>query len=170
MLNAKKYQEIAKREQLKVQIRERVRKHRAKHSGNANVTQANENVTPLYVDVPAALHESRSKPFASSENRSQPEAVVFQLPLISGEEYGVPQTLFDRYVKAYPAISVMGELNKMLVWLDSNSQHRKTRNGIKRFMNAWLSKAQNSAPVNGGVKPVLKAPAPGQSFAERNSQ
>ena len=31
----------------------------------------------------------------------------------------------------------------MSAWLDANSKNRKTHNGMARFINSWLSKAQN---------------------------
>lgn len=61
VLNALKYRDLATREHSKFQTRERVRKFRQKYAGNASsnsgndgnadVTQSNENVTPLEVDV-----------------------------------------------------------------------------------------------------------------------
>ena len=32
----------------------------------------------------------------------------------------------------------------MRSWSNSNPEKRKTRKGVKRFVNSWLSKAQNS--------------------------
>jgi hypothetical protein len=34
----------------------------------------------------------------------------------------------------------------MVGWLEANPKNRKTRNGIKRFINGWLTKEQNRAP------------------------
>ncbi len=33
----------------------------------------------------------------------------------------------------------------MRAWLDSNPTRRKTRRGIERFINNWLSRSQDSA-------------------------
>ena len=43
----------------------------------------------------------------------------------------------------YPAVSVQQELNKMEGWLDANPKKRKTKVGVKRFVNSWLSRAQD---------------------------
>ena len=92
---------------------------------------------------------SGEKPFAPSveKPRSMPDAMtVFDLPLIGGKEYGVPQTLYDEYVNAFPGISVMAELAKLRSWLLSNPTKMKTLRGMPRFMNTWLSKAQDNQP------------------------
>jgi hypothetical protein len=168
VLNAKKYSEIAKRDQMRESTRIRVARHRER---NADVTPCNTSVresTLLELDL--NLDTLRSKPLASSDKRSQPEVTVFDLPLVDGSDYGVPQSLYDEYVRAYPAISVMGELNQMRIWLLSNPKHKKTRTGITRFMCSWLSRSQNKAPVIAGTSKRILAPvSPNNSFAARNS-
>jgi hypothetical protein len=42
---------------------------------------------------------------------------------------------------AYPEVDVFAELNVMAVWLDSNEPKRKTERGMARFVNSWLSRA-----------------------------
>ncbi|HTF61104.1 MAG TPA: hypothetical protein VK638_00185, partial [Edaphobacter sp.] len=102
------------------------------------------------------------KPFAQSdqEHRSVQVPTVFDLPLIGGKQYGVPQKLYDEYIKAFPGVSVMDELAKLRVWLLSNPKRMKTLTGMPRCMNSWLSKAQNNQPhgrSNYGNLPVGKA-------------
>lgn len=47
----------------------------------------------------------------------------------------------------YPAVDVEQELKKMVAWCDSNPQKRKTKKGIERFINNWLSKEQDKGGV-----------------------
>ena len=42
---------------------------------------------------------------------------------------------------AYPEVDVFAELNVMAVWLESNEPKRKTEKGMPRFVNSWLSRA-----------------------------
>lgn len=42
---------------------------------------------------------------------------------------------------AYPDVDIFAELNVMAVWLDSNEPKRKTEKGMPRFVNSWLSRA-----------------------------
>ena len=45
--------------------------------------------------------------------------------------------------RTYPAINVHQELMAMESWCDANPTKRKTKQGIKRFVNSWLSRAQD---------------------------
>lgn len=45
--------------------------------------------------------------------------------------------------RAYPAVNVHQELAAMESWCDANPARRKTKSGIKRFVNLWLTKAQD---------------------------
>jgi hypothetical protein len=45
---------------------------------------------------------------------------------------------------AYPAIDVEGELRKAAAWLVSNPKNKKS--AYSRFLNSWLSRAQDKAP------------------------
>ncbi len=42
---------------------------------------------------------------------------------------------------AYPDVDIFAELNVMAVWLDANQPKRKTERGMPRFVNSWLSRA-----------------------------
>lgn len=59
---------------------------------------------------------------------------------------------------AYPAIQIDIELNKAAAWLVSNPKNRKS--DYLRFLNNWLSRAQDRAPAAGGYR--------GQAPARRN--
>ena len=56
-----------------------------------------------------------------------------------------------KWVQLYPAVDVEQELRAMAGWLDANPKKRKTARGIKRFINAWLSRAQDK-----GGSPMAK--------------
>jgi hypothetical protein len=45
--------------------------------------------------------------------------------------------------RTYKAVDVNQELAAMESWLDANPTRRKTKRGIKKFINAWLSRAQD---------------------------
>ena len=48
-----------------------------------------------------------------------------------------------KWQRAYPAINVHQELMAMDSWCDANPTKRKTPQGIKKFVNSWLGRAQN---------------------------
>lgn len=71
------------------------------------------------------------------------EPPVITLLLNDGTEYPVYQEYVDKMAKLYPVVDVMQELRNMSAWCINNPKKRKTRSGITRFMNTWLSNEQD---------------------------
>lgn len=89
---------------------------------------------------------------------------MISLPLVDDTEYGVTQAEIDKYASLYPAVNILQELRAMVGWLDANPKRRKTRAGIKRFINNWLSNEQDS----GGTlrTPTAGNGRPGYSYSD----
>lgn len=68
---------------------------------------------------------------------------VIELILNDKSLFPVHQDDIDLWTELYPSVDIMQELRKMKGWLDSNPTKRKTKNGIKRFINSWLSREQD---------------------------
>ena len=83
--------------------------------------------------------KSGSKP----QETEPAEPVVYELELNDGSMYGIPQSDYDKYVELYPAVDVMQQFRKMTGWIDASPNNRKTRKGIKKFINGWLSREQD---------------------------
>lgn len=68
----------------------------------------------------------------------------FELPTNRiGEVYSVyTNDIFD-FRALYQAVDVMQEFRNMLGWLRANPSRRKTKSGMARFINSWLSKEQD---------------------------
>lgn len=78
---------------------------------------------------------------AEPESASTQNAIL--LPLNDGTDYGVTGEMVSEFVGLYPAVDVMQELRNMRGWLLNNPKNRKTRSGIRRFINSWLSREQD---------------------------
>ena len=74
--------------------------------------------------------------------------VRFQLLLNDKTMFDVHQSLIDEFADLYPAVDIEQEIRKMIGWINSKPENRKTRRGIRKFMNSWLAKAQD----RGGTK------------------
>ena len=61
--------------------------------------------------------------------------------------------------RAYKAVDVYQELAAMESWLDANPSRRKTKGGIKRFVNSWLARAQDK-----GGSPMVRQSNQGTSL------
>ncbi|MDO5540867.1 MAG: replisome organizer [Eubacteriales bacterium] len=96
------------------------------------------------------------------EPKPTPDPSGILLPLVDKSIYNVPKSKIEKWAVAYPAVNIEQELHKMSAWLESNPQRRKTRRGIERFINNWLSKEQDRGGIykNGSrqqaVRPVEK--------------
>jgi len=75
--------------------------------------------------------------------------MVITLTTNSNEEYPIYQDQVDEWSELYPAVDVMQELRNMKGWLDANPTRRKTKSGMLRFINNWLSKTQNQGGTKG---------------------
>ena len=91
------------------------------------------------------------------------EEIIIELTLNDKSKYPVLQSDFDKYSELYPVVDVMGELRKMEGWFDGNPNKRKTKTGIKRFINSWLSRAQDKGGNLAGMpRSAALSSAPGQ--------
>ena len=72
---------------------------------------------------------------------------IISLILNDKSFYDVEQKDYEEWTTLYPAVDVMQELRKMKGWCDSNPTKRKTKKGIKRFINSWLSREQDKGRV-----------------------
>ena len=60
-----------------------------------------------------------------------------------GTDWICPLDDYEEYVRLYPAVDVRQAFRDMRAWCNSNEERRKTRRGIKRFVNGWLSREQD---------------------------
>lgn len=91
--------------------------------------------------------EKALEPAAAVPALPAPDEIVATLPLVtSGEFHTITKNDVQKYRELYPGIDVMQEIRKMIGWCDANPKNRKTKTGVKRFINSWLSRAQDRAP------------------------
>lgn len=85
--------------------------------------------------------------------------------LNDGTYFHVSADDFNKWAALYPAVDVMQELRKMVGWCDNNPRRRKTKSGIRRFINNWLAGAQDKGGrYRGGNAP--HAGGSGNIFAD----
>ena len=68
--------------------------------------------------------------------------ILENLPLREGGEYAVRKSLVAELEPLYPAVDIPATLREMKGWLLLNSERRKTRRGIRRFIGSWLQGEQ----------------------------
>lgn len=81
---------------------------------------------------------------SSEKQTSEPQEKVFiTLQLNTGEEYPIYDKEIKEWEELYPAVDVKQQLRSMKGWLLANKAKRKTKRGINRFINNWLSREQD---------------------------
>ena len=102
------------------------------------------------VPVLPAAEEKEKAPEECTPVRESPAAdeIVIDLLLNDNTLYNVTQGEISEFSALYPAVDVLQEYRGMKAWCMTNAQKRKTRNGIKKFINNWLANAQkqNTSP------------------------
>lgn len=119
---------------------------------------------PLPSPVPEKEYSLRSYSSCSEQSAiaaeppTPPLDPVITLPLNTGEEHAVTQGEVEIWADLYPAVDVLQALKTMKGWLIANERKRKTKNGVKRFINAWLAKEQDRG---GNTAVVIRDGPPG---------
>jgi predicted phage replisome organizer len=139
----------------------RVREHRERKA-----LQCNADVTPMKqlcnVEIEKEIEKEEDKdntllpgaetPPAPPKQKKPSSPVVISIILNDKTEYGITEADILAWKELYPAVDIMQELRKMKGWSEANPKKRKTKNGIKRFINSWLAGEQdkNHGPQGGG--------------------
>ena len=89
------------------------------------------------------VKENKTYKRGADKSTTAQEQVVISLIQNDGNMYGVTDRQIARWAELYPAVDIMQELRRMCGWLEANPTRRKTSRGIPRFINTWLSKAQD---------------------------
>lgn len=158
VVNYQHYRNIVDEESRRAYFRDKQRAYRSKSvkdvSDNSTlskkITHAEADVD---VDVEVNFKTVCAEPLRASV--PPPENMVIGLPLNDKTLRWIVQPDVDHFKELYPSVDVLQELRKMLGWLESHPDRRKTRRGINPAIHRWLAKAQDSAHggnSNGRVK------------------
>lgn len=91
---------------------------------------------------------------SSEPDKSAPNPSGILIQLNDKTFYNVPLEKISLWENTYPAVDVRKELKKMAAWCDANITKRKTRRGIDRFINNWLSRTQDRGGTKGKEKVI----------------
>lgn len=86
-----------------------------------------------------------------SDSPPDPEEEPFiTLTLNDKSEYPFFRKDIDEYKELYPAVDVEQQFRTMKGWCKDNPTKRKTKRGIRKFVNSWLAREQDKFhPSNG---------------------
>lgn len=120
---------------------------------NTNVTKSNTeieiDIRDRVTDRDRSIKEEDILPGAKEAPSRKPKEVipsepaVITLTLNDKSQFPVTDTDIRNWQELYPAVNILQELRNMKGWLDANPAKRKTKAGIRRFINGWLSREQD---------------------------
>lgn len=122
------------------------KQNESKTEANTKVEQAvskKEKEKEVEVEVEKEIDNIHPTDVCAELPSSPPPAAV--LPLVDGSDFPIAQETVDELSGLYPAVDVDQQLRNMRGWLLANPKNRKTKAGIMRFVNSWLSREQNQA-------------------------
>lgn len=93
----------------------------------------------------------------TSSRQNTNHALFIELSLNDGSLFEVSDSDVQEWSKIYPAVDIKQELRKMKGWLDANPTRRKTRRGVRRFVNNWLSRTQDQGGTPGYTQKAVQA-------------
>lgn len=116
----------------------------SKAEASAKVEQAvSKKEKEIEIEVEKEIDNIHPTDVCAELPSSPPPAAV--LPLVDGSDFPIAQETVDELSGLYPAVDVDQQLRNMRGWLLANPKNRKTKAGIMRFVNSWLSREQNQA-------------------------
>ena len=141
------YQNVDGMERAKQMNRERQKrwyeKQKLLSNANPNVSLTQSNAIEEDIERRKKIEKEDSE-IKNNTNCPEPQASpVLTMLLNDGTEYGFDQEYIDQMQSLYPAVNVLQEMREMKAWCINNPDRRKTRKGIKKFVNNWLSKEQD---------------------------
>ncbi|MCO5072087.1 MAG: hypothetical protein M9944_12855 [Rhizobiaceae bacterium] len=111
---------------------------------------------PKEKTTPSNSEDKSSSLFCPEPEKSAPDAVI-GLPTVSDGDHPIFEADIAEWKAAYPAVDIRQQLAAMRQWLISNPTKRKTKRGMRKFVNAWLDRRQNAG---GSHSPPPYATAP----------
>jgi len=142
---------------------DRVRRFREKQKANnsGDVRDDNANETPCNANVAQETPRTEQNRTDIKKGLSEKPKTVshdspFSLPCEDGSEFTFDDIFIAAARKAYPLISVEKEVLKARAWLEANPTKKKTRKGMKKFLNGWLGRTHRDAEKNQAKSGVVE--------------
>lgn len=117
-----------------------------KQNGNSLETEISIGLDKNRLDKNSVLNNTYTSFAPQSDDSDADGRVIFEeMPCLKGEKYIIYTDMIEEYKKDFPALDVEQEIRNAVAWVKANSKNMKTKNGAKRYLTAWLIRAQNKA-------------------------
>lgn len=143
--------EIEKEKEIEIEEKEKEKEKNVtghlstKCPDNSTLKQSFEPLDPKCIQNGSKMDPQKRLDYMSTaETADEPECDVFIKIILNDKTYyPISNDLLNQYKELYPAVDVEQELRKFAAWSLSNPTKRKTKRGILRSINSWLSSEQD---------------------------
>ena len=126
------------------------------HLKTNNVQKCSPNVQKCSTEIEKEkeLEKELEKEYFCSELQvaQEHDNTIMEFPTnrfnTSQETFAISEKYIAELTEVYPNVNIMAELKRIGLWLKDNPAKRKTLKGMRRFISAWLDKAQNQYKGN----------------------
>lgn len=135
----------------------RAKKSKYPSPDDGEIISSENNCMQMNADVHVFENDIRNRNTINDNNKrgaETPLADVESITLNDGTEWKCPLVDYEEYRRLYPGVDIDNAFREMRAWCNSNPTKRKTARGIKRFVNGWLSRQQDSGRGSQTNKPV----------------
>lgn len=142
MLGSSKLDEQSKKTNAERQKRFREKKKLIENNVTVTLHRNGEIEKELEKDIEKnkEIHNAQSNAIACEPS--------ITITLNDKSEFPIYQSMIDEWNELYPNVDIMQELRNMKGWCNANPTKRKTKRGILRFINNWLSREQDKPKYN----------------------
>lgn len=121
-------------------------------NGQTNLHQSIENKDKSIENKDKSLDiRDKTKYISNTAGETeQREEYTVSLPLKDGSLYLISKEQRKELEKQFQGVNIEYELQKMILWLNSNPRKRKTEGGIYKFILNWLFNASEKKNKHGG--------------------
>lgn len=127
-----------------------------------SIDKSNNNILPE--------QSGQQKQENDNENSTQlyQGAREYHMPLKNGDDYVVTENDVKEFERLYPGIDIDAQMRKIIAWLKSNNQKRKTKRGMPRFLNGWISRTYVQLIEEPTAQANIQKPQVQHNFKQRD--
>jgi len=107
--------------------------------------------SPAAASAGAASPKETKRQLTGPAPETGEDTVIARMLTKDGLEFEVFKSYADGLIGTYRHINVLDQLNLARAWCLSNESQRKTAKGMPKFINGWLSRANQAAELRAAV-------------------
>jgi hypothetical protein len=140
---------------------------RARQNLSRNLSRGSRDKSATREEKRREDNTSCSEPAKPASEPQLCDRVILTFPTAgTPKEWHLTEAKVQEWAEAYPGVDVQAECRKALQWCRDNPKRKKTADGMTRFLNTWLSKAQNQGAGVGRQDPKNNQPTEAERMAK----